>query len=287
MKDDHSPLDPDQLDELLSAELDGELDAAAQDLGLSLDEVSTRLRATPGISERRRTLAAARELLGQPHEIDELTTARLRATALAAVQTDAIDTSTGRANGARRGRVFLGAGVAAASVLALVLVAAGLGGQSSEKSSSVAQPVLRPASGNATSGTTPGKHSTTSPTAALGEFAQYDALARAAAAVGATFSTNPAAADIPTTATTPTPTAIENQDANSTGASRALKSQASAGASACAIPRPVPAGTASALQATATVSGKPVFVFVFTGKGLHVVVIEDSNCAVLNSLTLR
>lgn len=283
MKDDHAPLEPDQLDELLSAELDGELAAAARDLGLSLDEVSARLRATPGISERRRTLAAARELLGQPHEIDDLTAARLRAAALAAVQTDATDMSTRRANGARRGRVFLGAGVAAASVLALVLVAAGLGGQSSEKSSSVAQPVLGPASGNAKSGTTPEKPPTTPPTAALGEFAQYDALARAAVAVGATFSTSPAAADTPTTATHPTPTAVENQDANPTGASDALKSQASA----CAIPRPVPAGTASALQATATVSGKPVFVFVFTGKGLHVVVIEDTNCSVLNSRTLR
>ena len=37
MDDDTSPFQPDELDELLSAELDGELEAAERDLGLSTD----------------------------------------------------------------------------------------------------------------------------------------------------------------------------------------------------------------------------------------------------------
>lgn len=292
--DDHSPLEPDQLDELLSAELDGELDAAARDLGLSRSEVSERLRATPGVTERRRTLAAARELLGEPAEIDELTAARLRAAALATVERDATDTSPRRANRARHGRVFLGAGVAAASVLALVLVAAGLGGQSSEKSASVARPASGPASDNAKSESTAKKQVTTLPTAALGDFAQYDALAHAAVSLeGADRATSATAAPpgtgfAPAAAAATTSPDLDKQNASaSSGANNALKSTRAAGGSTCTIPRPVPVGTASALQATATVSGKPVFVFVFTGKGLQVVVIEDTNCAVLNSQTLR
>ena len=87
--DDHtSPLQPDELDELLSADLDGELAAAALDLGLSTDDAAARLRATPGMAERRAALAAARDLLREPTEIEELLAARLRAKAVRAAEQD-------------------------------------------------------------------------------------------------------------------------------------------------------------------------------------------------------
>ena len=53
MDDDTTPLQPEELDELLSAELDDELEAAERDLGLSAGAAAARLRATPGAAERR------------------------------------------------------------------------------------------------------------------------------------------------------------------------------------------------------------------------------------------
>lgn len=51
MNEHPAPLEPEPLDELLSAELDGEFAAAARDLGLSVDEATARLRD----AERRRS----------------------------------------------------------------------------------------------------------------------------------------------------------------------------------------------------------------------------------------
>jgi hypothetical protein len=36
------------------------------------------------------------------------------------------------------------------------------------------------------------------------------------------------------------------------------------------------------LRATATLSGKPVVILVFAGGGEHTVVVEDTNCTLLN-----
>ena len=60
------PLEPDVVDELWSAELDGEFDAAAADLGLSADAARARLAATPGANARRQTLEQARDALRAP-----------------------------------------------------------------------------------------------------------------------------------------------------------------------------------------------------------------------------
>jgi hypothetical protein len=57
------PLPPDLVDELLSAELDGELADAAADLGFTLEEVDARLAATPGVDTRRAHLGRARAVL--------------------------------------------------------------------------------------------------------------------------------------------------------------------------------------------------------------------------------
>ena len=114
MSDDTSPLEPDELDELLSAELDGELEAAARDLALSVDQVSSRLRATPGVDDRRIALAAARDLLAEPPELDELLAARLRAKAVRAAE----EVSAARVDDRRRRRqrMLLAAGGLAAAV---------------------------------------------------------------------------------------------------------------------------------------------------------------------------
>jgi hypothetical protein len=72
------PLPPDVVDELLSAELDGELDAAARDHDLTVDEAHAALAGTPGIDARRAALARARAVsAGDAVALDALTRERL------------------------------------------------------------------------------------------------------------------------------------------------------------------------------------------------------------------
>jgi hypothetical protein len=60
------PLDAGVVDELLSAELDGDFDAAARDHGLDPAVARARLAATPGVDARRDALARARDTLAVP-----------------------------------------------------------------------------------------------------------------------------------------------------------------------------------------------------------------------------
>jgi hypothetical protein len=110
---------PDELrDELLSAELDDDFDAAATDLGLDPAEAQARLEATPGIDARRDAMREARALLQPPPEIDELVAARLRTKALNEAR--AVNEND-KARRARRRYSVLG-GIAAALVLVVGVV---------------------------------------------------------------------------------------------------------------------------------------------------------------------
>ncbi|MDQ1510774.1 MAG: hypothetical protein QOG50_2618, partial [Actinomycetota bacterium] len=53
------PLSPDAVDALLSADLDGDLEGAALDLGFSASEAIAALGATPGVDARRVALSRA------------------------------------------------------------------------------------------------------------------------------------------------------------------------------------------------------------------------------------
>jgi hypothetical protein len=112
MNDTPPPLDPDRVDELLSADLDGAFDEAATDLGLDPATARRRLAATPGVAARRAALDSARAALGDVPDLDELTAARLRAAAV------------GSARMRRgRGRAYAVAG----GVAAALAVATGIG----------------------------------------------------------------------------------------------------------------------------------------------------------------
>ena len=78
MTDSPDPLAPDVVDELLSAELDGEFDAAAADHDLDPAAARARLEATPGIDERRTALAAARAALAVTPVADDVRRAHAR-----------------------------------------------------------------------------------------------------------------------------------------------------------------------------------------------------------------
>jgi hypothetical protein len=115
-----APLPPDVVDELLSAALDGELDAAAAELGFTAAEAEARLAATPGTDERRAALAAARPALSVAPVPDDVRT-RMIATALDAADDDEL--ARRREQRGRRARIVVALSAAAAAVLVLVGVA--------------------------------------------------------------------------------------------------------------------------------------------------------------------
>jgi hypothetical protein len=118
MNDIPAPLTAEQVDDLLSAELDGEFAAAATDLGLEVSEAHARLDATPGIAERRAQFAAASAAIADVAELDDVTERRLRAAAVAAADDDVRDLRK------RRRRAWIGAVGAAAVVVAVLGIAA-------------------------------------------------------------------------------------------------------------------------------------------------------------------
>jgi hypothetical protein len=300
MDDDRTPHEPDQLapeqlDEILSAELDGELAAAARDLGASVEAITARVNATPGADARRGALAAARDLLAAPPEIDELLAQRLRTKAIRA----AAEQHTARELDRRRRRrqMFVGAGGIAAAAVAVVALAGGLshnGGSStaSEKAAGNAAPAA-----DTTESTGRG-----APTSALGAFSDKRKLADAALvhtaatadgstayAANQTPSGNRAFAPATTTAGTPKPGAASapSRDAGSGHDSLAIQKAATAGStrpagSACPTPSGIAPDDTLVLRATATLSGKPVIVFVFSGRGEHAIEIEDTHCTLVD-----
>ncbi len=275
-----SPLQPDQLDELLSAELDGELAAAALDLGMSTDDAAARLRSTPGTAERRAALAAARDRLSEPPEIEELLAARLRAKAVRAAEEDNATRHGDRRD--RQRRLVLAAGGLAAAIAAVVGIAAGLSGSRSDTNTAGA----KRAAGTSTpdkSATADG--STPAPSSALGPFSNVHELALAAVSHAATSS--PA---LDTTGASgfgvQKPAGQAEQAEPGAPAANSSRTQsvdrATSGRGACAAPPQLSLGGAPVLRATATLSGKPVVVLVFAGAREHTVVVEDTNCTLLN-----
>jgi hypothetical protein len=311
MSDDLSPYASEQLDELLSAEIDGELAAAARDLGVTVGEVTARLRATPGANDRRAALTAARDLMAEPPEIDELVAQRLRAkaTRVAADEHAARELDRRR----RRRQLLLGASGIAAAAVAAVAIAGGLNGNGGGSHSASEKPASAPAPTGIASGSAT-KHRSL-PTVALGAFTDKHALASQAVTWSTRFaaadSVAPGATKAPVAARSLTPSSTahaalgptRNQSAvTTTGVGTPATTTESAGKSAgagarfdlaaptlpaCPTPTPVRTGDTLVLRATATLSGKPVIVFVFAGGGEHSVKIENTNCKLVDFQTLR
>jgi hypothetical protein len=300
MNDTPAPLEPDQLDELLSAELDGEFDAAARDLGLRGDEAVARLQATPGVEDRRRALAAASGALGEVPEIDELLAARLRAKAVRSLEEADARRADDRAR--RRNRLLVSAGGVAAALLAIVALAAGLGTHSSSSSNSKASSA---SSGADTSTLAPRRDvaGTGAAASALGAFTDAHALAVAAVDHGAfkngsALLTKPAASPSAQYGQSQTslkvtlgPSGGHRVTAGGADAAPtttgAVKSTATDTLAGCGVPAGVPVTGNPLSRSTATLSGKPVLVFVFAGRGEHVVVIENADCTLSTVLTLN
>ena len=256
MTDARPPLPSDQVDELLSAELDNDFDAAAHDLGLDPADARARLATTPDIAARRAALASARDALTEVPDYDELLAARLRAkatTAAANVQRDLASERTRRRNG------WL---VAVGSVAAAIIVIAGLAtllnrsdAQHASKNSS-ANSALVPAAAPAS--VPPGLPllGTASDVKGLGDAlrSKLDSSAAFGTPSAADSASSPqknASMDLKRNGSATVPTALVPSSCRSQG-------QAFAGLAPSAQPLEV---------GTATVAGKPVLVEIFRRAG--------------------
>lgn len=112
------PFTPDAVDELLSAELDGDLDGAARALGLSESEARARLAATPGIDARRLALTRARDLIAARPSFELPDADRLIRAAMARDDLALVRERRGRRE--RQWRVLVAAGSVAAAVAVVV-----------------------------------------------------------------------------------------------------------------------------------------------------------------------
>ncbi len=310
MNDDRTPLEPDLVDELLSAEFDGELDAAAHDFGMTTAAARARLEATPGVDERRAALRAAAGHLERGDEMDELLEARLRAKAVrAAEEIHEAQRITRRRDHAR---LLYGAGGVAAAIALVFAIAASAHSGPGSKSSAASAPALAP-------DTAAGKAHPAAGTVALGAFPTARALATAALAHAAgtpksSPTTNVPAASgggggnarnqsglsavsgvAPATATQPQTAHASTLNGGASTFATAKNSAASAGnvtfgpqgPPRCSGQPPAAATDTEVLRATATLAGKPVVVLVFVGPDQHVVVVEDAACRLVNVQTTR
>jgi hypothetical protein len=298
--DDHSPpggpaRNGPELDELLSADIDGELDAAARDLGITMDEARARMRAHPDAAGRRRALVAARDELAQAPEIDELVAQRLRAKAIRAAETEHRDRADERR---QRRRVLVGLSAAAAAIVAVAGIAVGLNahhGSESASSKATGAPVIEAGPG---SSTTAAPKRATAGVLALGSFADVHTLGEAAVVQAATAPLSaPAASNVPAApgAASTAPPGVTGSGAVSGSTSPTVlqpafaESQNAAESQVldCASPPPGAVGDRLVLHATAILAGQPVIVLVFAGAAEHVVVIDRPNCALINLQQLR
>jgi hypothetical protein len=146
MTDTPHPIDPEHVDELLSADLDGELADAVADLGYDGDDVRAQIAANPELQARRDALDRARHALATVSPLDEVTAARLRTAARAELRPP------------KRTRLYAISGaIAAALVLVVAVVAVAANHSSSsvktESSASAARPFIPTTRAPASTGT--------------------------------------------------------------------------------------------------------------------------------------
>jgi hypothetical protein len=269
MNDAPAPLPPEAVDDLLSAELDGDFDAAATNLGLAPDVARARLAATPDVEQRRASLTRSRDALGVVDPVDDVLQERLIAKGLRAYD-DRL--AVRRMERSRRSRQIMSAAAIAAAVLVVVGVIAAVRGtpSTSSKSSSASPGSTAPAAAGSGGASAGAKSLAPSSNANFGEVSNANVLRqrvldnlqlRAAAASGAA------------------------QDHAATSANGATASKADD----CQAQLAPTAGRGAALQftGTGTVNGAPVRILVFLQSGgSHVVFVSTSDCRIVNEQVL-
>jgi hypothetical protein len=268
-----APLSASDLDELLSADLDGELERAAAAFGLTLDDARDAI-ATPEARARRAALAGAARFVAAPVDLPSGAAGPMVAGALAAARAeneleDARRRRARRADTARK--VLVAAGSAAAVVVVIVGLAHLPRGGSDSKSTAASVPPPSESSGHAA--------------AEAGGFGGLDSPEQLRRRVAVRLP-SPAPQFDATTGTTErgaapsSPRGAKAVDGPSTD--QALDKLAS-----CRLParRAAAASAAPVLSGAATWRGRPAYVFVFReGDGYRAVVVARADCAVLTTV---
>jgi hypothetical protein len=278
-----TPLTPESVDALLSAELDGDFDAAAHDLGLDASAARVQLDATPGVGARRTALTNARDLIASRPEVEASAHERMIAAALATDDLRAVRDLRRRRD--RQWRVLLAAGSVAAAIAVIVGIASmGTTTNSNAKASSArATTTVGPKAANAETG----GDTTKSPTTPVdfGDVTKSLSLRNSARHLLARAATNDQVAT-----STQVPLSIApSPGTQSTSGNAFDKSFAAADAPACTAARlrsfNVPAQPA--LIASGTVKGAPVVILIYDGSGSpYAYVIRVSDCALLRKQPL-
>jgi hypothetical protein len=271
---DPTPLTAEQIDELLSAELDGEFDAAAHDLGYTPAAARAELHATDGVEARRRALAEARDTLAVQPEFDELLESRLQAKALNA-WAEQRDEQQSLRRASRRRHTYALTGALAAAITAVVVIAAVARDPSNNDDASTARAET----------SAPAADGPRTPQASLnvdfGEVPDVATLVKRASE----------------TPTDPVPAAGGGVTSESDNTSfrvtdggelapatdvntlkRAGRSCADAAQQASRLPSP-------SLRGSATVSGEPIYVFVYRTDAQELVIVLDEACNLVSQRT--
>jgi hypothetical protein len=267
------PLDEQVLDELLSADLDGELAAAAADLGVSVEDAREAV-STPAAAARRAALARARAVIGAPVPLDADTAARLVTESITRGGPD--DELAAARHRKRRADTARRVLVAAGSAAAVIAVIVGLSNLSLSSSNDSQGTAARAPTESAD--TRPGTR-TTGPVE-LGDVSDAEQLRRRVTAQlnpppdakgleGGTASTFAEASG-------PLPQEGYAND----NAAQTLKQACAPAARATA------GGSAPVLTASAVSDGRPVVVYAFRRGAAYDVVVVDRACSVVSRLSL-
>lgn len=277
------PLSPNAVDALLSAELDGELEAASAELGLGPAEALARLEATPGVAARRVAFTRARDLIAAPPALDPTVEALLVSKALAG---NVADIAKRRDRRARRWQVLVATGSVAAAIALVVGISSTRGDQSAKRSSVAAGAARAPTSPTTHAGVL--VPSTKSPN--FGDISRQSALRERALPLvvdNPLLDNGAQHQEVQTSAGNPesTPKAA-SLDAPDAGKSSAFNAALPAD---CLLVLKVRYGvtTSPVLEGTGTVSGRPVRVLVFEGPGGPVAyVVSAGDCSLVRKQPL-
>jgi hypothetical protein len=289
MSESSLPLDREVVDELLTAELDGEFAGAADELGLTVEEAHARLAATRGVDARRAALTRARDLLATPPELDELLARRLVAKAVRASEQAGVAHRSAAKE--RRRNIWVAAGSVAAAVLVVVGLAAALALRdtdgsdtfSADSSESTDADASLDSTGGDGGGEAPGAGSSEldrATTPDLGEVSDPAVLRDKILAALASAATRPSARDLsPSTLAESKTTSAASQSSPTSGPGCRERAAGLA---------PTTAAAAPVLTARGTVDGRAVEIFVFdVPQGGRAVVVMSGDCGLLNHQTLN
>jgi hypothetical protein len=272
-----TPLSPEAVDALLSADLDGDIEAAARDLDLDASEARAHLAATPGVEARRIALTRARDLIGSRPLLEASLEDRLVAAATA--PDDMAIARARRGRNERRWRVLVATGSVAAAV-AIIVGISSMDNNTGSKSMSASASTTPRANGEAAA---------TADSPDVGSRPDFGDVSNAAALRAPARRLLARASDSNVTPTRGAVSAPVLPDTSAGAKAQVDNSFASDAGPACTAARLRSYDIAArpALIARGTVAGAPVVILIYDGSGNpYAYVIRVSDCSLVRKQSL-